>query len=272
MKSKSNFEPEPEIEILEEDTFKIKFILRNVSPALANSFRRAMKAHVPTLAVDYVDFYVNSGYLYDEIIAHRIGMLPIKTDLDRFNIQDECVCGGEGCPNCQITFRLNVEGPKVVYSGDFISEDPEIHFAFDNIPVLELFEGQQLMLEAVARLGTGREHAKFQPVSVCAYKIIPGINITENCNNCKECLEVCSRDVLEVKEGRIFVRNVMNCLLCMECVKACEMNAISVKETDKFLFTVEGTGALPIRMIMKKALEILKTKAEEMNKIIEEIQ
>ena len=262
----------PKIEILEESDFKIKFILKSVSPALANSFRRAMKAHVPTLAVDYVDFYVNSSYLYDEIIAHRLGMLPIKTDLEKFNMQSECVCGGEGCPNCQISFRLNVEGPKVVYSGDFISDDPDIVFAIDNIPVLELFEGQQLMLEAVARLGTGREHAKFQPVSVCAYKIIPEITITDDCNKCKDCIEACPRDVFEFEDNRIKVKDVLNCSLCMECVKVCEQNALRVEETDSYLFTVEATGALPLRVVMRKALEILKNKAEEMNRIIEEIQ
>ncbi|WP_290596866.1 MULTISPECIES: DNA-directed RNA polymerase subunit D [unclassified Archaeoglobus] len=262
----------PKIEILEESDFKIRFILKNVSPALANSFRRAMKAEVPTLAVDYVDFYVNSSYLYDEILAHRLGMLPIKTDLEKFNMQNECVCGGEGCPNCQISFRLNVEGPKVVYSEDFISDDPEIVFAIDNIPVLELFEGQQLMLEAVARLGTGREHAKFQPVSVCAYKIIPEIEITEDCTLCKDCIEACPRDVLEAGGDKIAVKDVLNCSLCMECIKVCEQNAIKVNETNNFLFTVEATGALPLRVVMRKALEILRSKAEEMNKIIEEIQ
>ncbi len=261
----------PELEILEESDLKIRFILKNASPALANSFRRAMKALVPALAVDYVDFYVNSSYLYDEIIAHRIGMLPIKTDLEKFNMQNECVCGGEGCPNCQISFRLNVEGPKVVYSGDFISDDPDVHFAFQNIPVLELFEGQQLMLEAVARLGTGREHAKFQPVSVCVYKVIPEILIGEECNKCMDCVNACVRNVLKDEDGNIAVGDVTNCSMCMECVKVCESNAIVVRETNNFLFTVEATGALPLRVVMKKALEILASKAEEMNRILEEI-
>ncbi len=262
----------PEIEILEEDEFRIKFILRNVSTALANSFRRAMKAHVPTLAVDYVDFYVNTSFFYDEIIAHRIGMVPIKTDLGKFNFQHECSCGGEGCPNCQIAFRLNVEGPKVVYSGDFVSDDPEVHFAFSNIPIVELYEGQQLMIEAVARLGTGREHAKFQPVSVCAYKILPRIEISDSCSRCGECVDACARGVLKMENGELKVGDVLKCSMCMECIKACDMNAIRVEETDSYLFTVEGTGALPVREVMRRALEILKEKAEQMNRIISELQ
>ncbi|MET1124959.1 MAG: DNA-directed RNA polymerase subunit D [Archaeoglobaceae archaeon] len=261
----------PEIEVLEETEYSIKFILRNASVALANSFRRAMKSLVPTLAVDYVDIYVNTSYFYDEIIAHRLAMIPIKTNLEKFNFQSECSCGGEGCPNCQVSFRLNVEGPKVVYSGDFVSDDPETHFAFDNIPVVELYKDQQLMVEAVARLGTGKEHAKFQPVSVCAYKIIPKIEV-ENCNGCGDCVEACPRRVLELKDGRVEVVNELDCSFCQECEKVCESRAIRVVETDRFLFTVESTGALPLRTVMRKALEILVEKAEKMNEILAEIQ
>ncbi len=262
---------EPKIEILEESDFYIKFILRNASPPLANSIRRAMKSLVPTLAVDYVDFYVNSSYLYDEIIAHRIGLIPIKTDLEKFNFPDECSCGGEGCPNCQISFRLNVEGPKVVYSGDFISDDPEIRFAFDNIPVIELFKGQQLMLEAVARLGRGKEHSKFQPVSLCVYKIIPEIEISEECNGCGECVNACPRNVLKAEGDKIVVTDVTECSMCMDCVNACEEKAIEVRETSDFLFTVEGTGALPVKKVLLEALKILSGKAEEMNSILKEV-
>ena len=259
------------IEILEENEFKVRFILRDAPIAFANSFRRAMKSLVPTMAVDYVDFYMNTSFLYDEIIAHRIGLIPIKTDLERFNLPEKCSCGGEGCPNCQVSFRLNVEGPKVVYSGDLVSDDPEIWPVFDNIPIIELYEGQQLMIEAVARLGTGKEHAKYQPVSVCFYKIIPEIVVSDNCNGCGRCEEVCVRNVLKVEDGKVKDGDVLACSMCMECVKACEENAIRVEETENYLFTVEGTGALPVRTVMRKALEILKEKAEEMNSIVESL-
>ena len=259
------------IEILEENEFKVRFILRDAPIAFANSFRRAMKSLVPTMAVDYVDFYMNTSFLYDEIIAHRIGLIPIKTDLERFNLPEKCSCGGEGCPNCQVSFRLNVEGPKVVYSGDLVSDDPEIRPVFDNIPIIELYEGQQLMIEAVARLGTGKEHAKYQPVSVCFYKIIPEIVVNDNCNGCGKCAEVCVRNVLKVESGKVDVDDILACSMCMECVKACEENAIRVEETENYLFTVEGTGALPVRTVMRKALEILKEKAEEMNSIVESL-
>lgn len=255
------------IEVLEDKDLRLKFLLRNAPIAFANSLRRAMKSLVPTMAVDYVVFYMNTSYIYDEMIAHRLGLIPIKTDLERFNLLDECVCKGEGCPNCQVSFRLNVEGPKVVYSGDLISEDPEIRPVYENIPIVELFEGQQLMIEAVARLGIGKEHAKYQPVSLCYYKIIPEIDI-KDCKRCGECVKACPRGVLN---DRLEITDILRCSMCMECVKVCDEDAIDVLETDNYSFTVEGTGSLPVKSVMKKALEVLKEKAKEMIEIIEEI-
>jgi DNA-directed RNA polymerase subunit D len=182
---------------------------------------------------------------------------------------DKCVCEGEGCPNCQISFRLNVEGPTIVYSGDFVSDDPEIVPVYPNIPVVELDKGQQLMMEAVARLGTGKEHVKWQPVSACTYRIIPDIVVNERCNNCGECVEICPRDVFEIRGDKLTVVKPEECSMCMECVKSCEMEGIEVNETENFLFTVEGTGALPVKEVLINALSILKEKAEELNRVLE---
>lgn len=258
------------IEFLEDNEFKGKFIVYNSSLAFANSLRRVMKTMVPSMAVDYVDFYLNTSYLYDEILAHRIGLIPIKTDYEKFNIPENCTCEGEGCPNCQISFRLNVEGKRTVYSGDFVSDDPEVVPAYDNIPLVELFEGQQIMMEATARLGTGKEHSKFQPVSVCAYRIIPQIAIDKKkCTNCGDCVEACPKGVFEGKDGKLVVRDEKDCTICMECVKVCPEEAISIEETNNFLFTVEGVGSLPIKTVLREALEMMKERAEEMNTILE---
>ncbi len=258
-----------ELEFVEETDSKIVFIVRNAPVALVNSIRRAMMSHVPTMAVDYVNIYMNTSYLYDETLAHRIGLIPLKTNVDKFNFPDKCECGGVGCPNCQVSLRLNIEGPRTVYSGDFVSDDPETKPVYDNIPVVELYEGQQLMIEAVARLGTGKEHAKWKPVSICAYKIIPEISVSEKCDLCKECVNACPRNILEVKEDKVVVNDILKCSMCMECVNVCEEKAIEVRETDNYLFTVESVGSMPAKEILKRGIEVLKKKAIEMNEILE---
>ncbi|MBE8540216.1 DNA-directed RNA polymerase subunit D [Geoglobus acetivorans] len=260
------------VEFVKADETYAEFILRDTYPAFANAWRRAMKSLVPTLAVDYVDFYMNSSYLYDEILAHRIGLIPLKTNIDRFNLQDQCVCEGEGCPSCQVSLRLNIEGPKVVYSGDFISDDPDTRPVYDNIPVVELYEGQQLMLEAVARLGFGREHAKFQPVSVCTYRNLAKVKvIEEKCTGCGKCFEICPKNVFEEKDGKANVVNEYACSLCRDCIKVCEQDAIEIEETDDFAFKVESVGQMDVKEIARRALTALKSKAEEMIKIVDEL-
>ena len=261
-----------EIQIVELKEDRCRFILSNATESLANSIRRAMIAHVPTMAVDFIDIYMNTSSMYDEVLAHRIGLIPLKTDLEKYNLREECTCKGEGCPSCQVSLRLNVEGPRTVYSGDLISDDPEIIPAFDNIPIVNLRDGQQLMLEATARLGFGKEHSKFQPVVACSYKIIPEITINEKCNACMECVKICPRNVFSEEENKIAVKNIENCSLCMECIKVCEENALEINEkTGKFMFYFEVDGSLPPAVVLKEALKILRTKFEELADKVEEL-
>ena len=63
-----------------------RFTLSGASTAFANAFRRAMIGEVPTLAIEDVRIYDNTSALFDEMLAHRLGLIPIKTDLtDIFN-------------------------------------------------------------------------------------------------------------------------------------------------------------------------------------------
>ncbi len=253
------------IQIIDLNEDKCRFLLSDASESLANSIRRAMISHVPTMAVDFIDIYMNTSSMYDEVLAHRIGQIPLKTDLEKYNLKEECACKGEGCPSCQVSLRLNVEGPRIVYSGDFISDDPDVAPAYKDIPIVKLKEGQQLMLEATARLGFGKEHSKFQPVVACGYRIVPEITIDEKCTSCMNCVKSCPRNVFSESEGKVSVTNILECSLCMECVRVCEERAIEIDEkTGKFLFYYEVDGSIPPELALKKALEILKSRFDDL--------
>ena len=45
--------------------------------SLANAIRRSVN-EVPILAIDEVDIYKNDSALYDQILAHRFGLIPLK--------------------------------------------------------------------------------------------------------------------------------------------------------------------------------------------------
>ena len=122
------------------------------------------------MAIDDVVVLENSSVLYDEILAHRLGMVPIKTDLERYVLPEKCDCGSPlGCNKCRVLFVLEATGKEkvsTVYSGDLVSEDREIRPVSESIPIVKLAHGQTVKLEAYARLGRGKEHAKWQPCTV----------------------------------------------------------------------------------------------------------
>lgn len=151
------------IEILEKKGNSLKFVLEDSTPAFANTLRRIMISEVPTLAVEEVDFFENDSALYDEVLAHRLGMIPITTDIKSYNITADCTCKGKGCSKCSVTLALSKKGPLTVYSGDLKSSDKEAVPADDKIPIVKLAEKQKLKLEATAFLGRGKDHAKWQP-------------------------------------------------------------------------------------------------------------
>lgn len=265
------------IRILEKDENSIKFILEDVDVAFANSLRRIIIAEVPTMAIDDVIIIENSSPLFDEIIAHRLGLIPLKTDLDTYVLPEKCQCGGEGCANCQVALTLEVEatdGPMTVYSGHLKSQDPKIVPVSEKIPIVKLAKGQKLVLEAYARLGRGKEHAKWQPVSVAAYKYLPIINLDyEKCDQCGACVEACPREILELKNGELVIGDVFNCNLCKSCEEACDLEAIKISFDDRtFIFTIEGTGVLPPERILEEAVKILAEKADQLIEEMEKVK
>jgi DNA-directed RNA polymerase subunit D len=150
------------IKILSKKKGEIKFEADKINPALANALRRIMMMEVPTLAIDSVNFRSNDSPLFDEIISHRLGLIPLKFKTKMFNKMGDCSCNGEGCINCQVVFVLDKIGPCTVYSGDLKSTNPEVEPLYDTVPIAKLGENQKLTLEATAIIGTGKEHVKWK--------------------------------------------------------------------------------------------------------------
>ncbi|WP_298668894.1 DNA-directed RNA polymerase subunit D [uncultured Methanofollis sp.] len=269
-----------QIEFARIDDDAARFVLSGATPAFANALRRAMIGEVPTLAIEDIKIYDNSSVLFDEILAHRLGLIPIKTDLSRFVRQEDCSCEGAGCPLCSVTFTMSVGGPKMVYSSDLISDDPETRPVLDNIPIVKLFEGQKVVLEARATLNTGRVHAKWEPTTACGYKNYPVITISENCDGCGMCIDECPRGVLEIKDRQAHVVDgkLEACSLCKLCGKACLTTGIGTEpaitvgsDISKFIFVVESDGSLPVLTIIEKGLEYIRKQSTDLSETLVEI-
>jgi DNA-directed RNA polymerase subunit D len=263
-----------EIQILEKNDDFMRFIVRGVNVPFVNALRRIMLTEVPSMAIDEIVILENSSILHDEILAHRMGFIPLKTDLDSYNYPDECECESElGCNLCRTNLTLDAEATDksvTVYSGDLKSENPDITPVSNKIPIVKLAPEQRLNLEAYARLGKGKDHAKWQPVSMCTYMYLPKINIdSERCNACAKCAEVCPEAVLVDMANGLKTQEVINCTLCMDCIDACPQDPPALEiswEKDAFVFKIESTGALPVEQIVTEALRILDGKLKDFSK------
>jgi len=162
-----------DIKLLSKEQETLRFVLSDVSPAFANALRRIMISEIPVMAIDDVMILENNSVMYDEILAHRLGMIPITTDTS-YNLPEDCTCKSElGCEKCRASFSLEIEASEpveVVYSSHLKPENPDVKPVSEKIPIVKLAQGQKIKLEAYARLGRGNAHAKWQPVSAATYQ------------------------------------------------------------------------------------------------------
>lgn len=164
----------PSVELLEKDDDRISLKFRNVPREYVNALRRLAISEVPTLAIDDIVMIDNSSVVHDEAVAHRLGMVPLNTDLKRFVMPHECDCKSTlGCSKCKVLLTLEAEaneGTRIVTSGELTSEDEQVKPVSNEIPILTLAPGQKIKFEAYARLGNGKSHAKWQPTSAAVVK------------------------------------------------------------------------------------------------------
>jgi DNA-directed RNA polymerase subunit D len=256
------------ITILGKKNEKLEFVLDGGTYAFANALRRIMMSEVPTLAIEWVDFTENTSALFDEIIAHRLGMIPIKFDPSKFNFTDDCKCEGSGCPSCQVVFAVEKTGPCTVYSSDMKSSNKEAKPTDPKFPIVELLQGQRLKFEAVAKLGKGKEHAKWQAANA-SYMHYPEIVVKKD--DYKKYLKSCPKGILKAGGSKLIITDPNKCDLCRKCVEDSNGSLEFAEAPNKFIFRVESISGLDPREIVSKASEILGQKAEEFKSLVSKL-
>lgn len=208
---------------------KISFIC-DMQTSLANAIRRSA-LEIPIMAIDEVDIVKNDSALYDEIIAHRLGLIPIKTEK---TIKET-------------KFKLKEIGPKTVYSTD-IKPDVGIEY---KIPIVILDEGQEFEIVAEARLGKGIEHIKYSP-GLIYYRhnidpeIIDFVVVDDNGNVSY------NEEELEVKRLNETQKNKIK----------------KAGNTNELIFNIESWGQIPVKDIFLRAIEVLDKNLEELGKSV----
>jgi DNA-directed RNA polymerase subunit D len=166
--------PSDLIKIVENNDNRVVLEFNNVPRQYVNAIRRLSISEVPTFAIDDVVMLENSSVMHDEAVAHRLGLVPLRTDLQRFVLPNLCECKSSlGCSKCRVLLVLDSEASdktKVITTAELVSEDDTVKPTSKEIPIIVLAPGQKLKFEAYARLGLGKDHAKWQPTSAAVVK------------------------------------------------------------------------------------------------------
>ena len=148
------------LEITNENEQKVSVKIKGVQLQYANALRRICLNGVPIYAVESIDVLENSSVLADEAVAHRVGLIPLKTDLG---------ASKDGNENDKIMLTLDSgfsDETRTILSGDLKSQDDNVIPTSNNIPIVTLAPGQSIKFEAYARLGKGTEHARWNSANI----------------------------------------------------------------------------------------------------------
>jgi len=255
----------------------MEFYIEDIETHILNAVRRAILTEVPTLAIHEVIIHQNTSSLYDEVIAHRLAMIPLIVDKEEIDLLGECSCRNpsiERCYKCTARLRLaakNTSKKKIItiYAKDIEPIDKKsVRPVIGEIPILKLGPGQEIEIEMIAKVGRGKDHAKWQPTSTLGYKPIPIVKVSEDCEGCPACVEACPKDVLKLKDNRPVIEGLglYICDLDRLCVRACPKKALELEPDEtRYFFRIESVGQLTIKEIFESAIQNL-------NEIVDEFE
>lgn len=263
---------------------RCSFVVDETRPDIVNLLRRTMITEVPKMAIDEVEFhmgpirdedgneYDSNSALFDEMISHRLGLVPIPTDIEHFTFREKCECNGAGCPHCTIIYVLNKKGPCTVYSGDLQPlGDMSLKVKEELIPIVKLKEKQALLIYATAVMGTGKAHAKWQPVTVCGYMNYPKLKINPNVqlDDPQQLVNAFPKGVLENHKGTLVIKDLSPLEKKDPSILELNIPLIDGKkpiefgyEDDKYVFTFETDGSVKAKDALKFALNLLSERFE----------
>lgn len=248
-------EVEPRITLHQKSAEKVVFSVTGIDVSVANGLRRIMIAEVPTMAIEMVVMEDNSSCIPDEMLAHRLGLIPIYADPRKFTFPKDNHFNDSTEENT-IVFTLDVtcsldkaRRPQhnKVMSSDLIWEpqgDQENTFAkdpirpvFDDILIAELKPQQRIKCKLYCCKGIGQDHAKFSPVCTAAYRLMPKITIKKHDRKMdKEIKNCCPLNVFDIEDGELVVKRPMNCKMCRECTRDARSVYVDLgREDDHFI-------------------------------------
>ncbi|KAI0242828.1 DNA-directed RNA polymerases I and III subunit RPAC1 [Lamellibrachia satsuma] len=301
--NQAKFEKRFRIDIVQLTDRELEFDMVGIDCAIANAFRRILLSEVPTMAIDKVFIYNNTSIIQDEVLAHRLGLIPIKVDPRLFEYRTEDDTDGTSEDTIVLELKVRCKknpnatkdttDPDVLYVHHKVTTDDlkwlplgnqaalfkdGIRPADEEVLIAKLRPGQEIDIKLHCVKGIGKDHAKFSPVATASYRLLPEITLTRPVEGAlaEELKQCFAPGVIEVdnidgvSRARVTAARKDTCsreVLRHEDLKDC------VKLTrvrDHFIFSVESTGALPPDVLVTEAIKVFKTKCRRVLQELEE--
>jgi DNA-directed RNA polymerase subunit D len=216
-----------------------------INETLANALRRSVN-RIPVIAVDELKIAKNDSALYDETVAHRIGLIPLKMEKSY----------KEGDSH---KLKLKTKKAGMIYSGEIKGD---VGIVYDKMPILLLHEGQELDMEMTTKLGVGEDHAKFSP-GVIFYREL--YEVTLNKKFADTIKKIFPNNKIKEKGDKIMILDDQIKSLADYCESLCERagEKAELKETGELVFVIESFGQLEAKEILERAIDALEKDFKE---------
>ena len=274
------------VKILKMEDYYAQVEFKDVDYSFVNSIRRSLVSMVPCLALHEIDFHMGSlgsyvdeesgdekeyesiSAMFNEIIAHRLGMLPIPTDKKTVEAFGNSVNDDSKQPD--IMYSLHKQGPCTVYSGDLepVNGDDSLIIPEANVPIVKLAEGQAILIYAKAKMGVASTHTKWQCAVAPRFYQAPTVTVSSG-KGSKAVLDAVGKDKFK-KKGSNHV--ITDPVIAHQALKDLEklwndedaQKAMEITtKTDHFVFEFETNGAMKAKLALEQALETFNTQCNE---------
>lgn len=245
------------------DQESVEFDVVGVDAAIANSIRRTIHSDLTTLAIEMVLVANNTSVVPDEVFSHRLGLVPLYySALLVPNHQPVTLSN-------PIVLTLRVKNatkqPVSVYAKELTVRDAEfkdsVRIVDPDILLCRLAANQELDLELHCVEGTGREHAKWSPVSIASYRLMPEIRILSPITgkDAEKFASCFTPGTVAVEGGKAVVKAPRLDMVSRECLRHPEFEGkVELgRVADHFIFNIEVIGQMTPRQVVDKSLEVL---------------
>ncbi|KOB73921.1 DNA-directed RNA polymerase, partial [Operophtera brumata] len=225
------------IVVIRMDSTEMEFDLIGIQPAFANAFRRLMLSEVPSMAIEKVMIKNNTSIIQDEVLAHRLGLIPLKADPRAEDLYEN-----HSVYSSQMKWHP-------VGNQSSVHKETTVGPVHGDILISKMRPGHELDLQLVAVKGIGSDHAKFSPVATASYRLLPEIKLTREVKGSEaSLLQSCfSPGVVSIDaEGRASVRDARYDTCSRNVFRYDDIKDAVVlsRVRDHFIFNVESVGAM----------------------------